>query len=97
MTKAFSLVRFFFLVLLFVTFVKETQLVRAGSCNPNKMLVCRLAYTTSTSPSSSCCNMVRQDRLCYCEYKKNPTFQYYLQSSATKRVLSQCGVTLPSC
>ena len=97
MNRVSSITRFFFLVLLLAVFVKEAQLANAATCDPNEMRVCMWAYTTSTAPSSSCCDMVRKHRSCYCQYKKNPTFQSYLQSPTTKKIISQCGITLPSC
>ena len=97
MNKVSSVTSFFVLVLLLAVFVKEAQLANAAACNPNEMRVCLWAYTMSTAPSSSCCDMLRKHRSCYCEYKKNPRFQSYLQSPAAKRIISQCTIILPSC
>lgn len=82
-----------FLVLVLVAFVKEVQLTKVATCDPNESRVCLLAYTISMAPSS-CCDVVKQHRSCYCQYKNNPKFQSYLQFLLPKG--SSRNVELPS-
>src|ERR1051325_1474782 len=97
MKKDFCMTGFFFLAVVLMGVVREVQLADAATCDPNEMQVCFWAYTMSAMPSLACCNRVRQHRSCYCQYKNNPKFQSYLQSPATKKITSSCGVTIPSC
>ncbi|KGN66906.1 hypothetical protein Csa_006987 [Cucumis sativus] len=82
---------------LLVVVINETQVSKAVKCDPGELRPCHLSFTMSMEPSSACCKKVLQHRTCYCEYSKNPKTQPYLKYDATQRIISDCGVAIPTC
>ncbi|KAK7381443.1 hypothetical protein VNO78_34135 [Psophocarpus tetragonolobus] len=69
----------------------------AVSCNPVELSPCLGAITSSSPPSTTCCQKVREQRPCLCGYLKNPSLRQYFNSPGSRRVASSCGVPFPTC
>ncbi|XP_022955891.1 non-specific lipid-transfer protein 2-like [Cucurbita moschata] len=67
----------------------------AVDCNPSELSPCLPAITSSTPPTSSCCQKMVEQTPCLCGYFKNPEFKPYVTGG--KRVAAACGLTVPEC
>lgn len=85
------------LMIVMVVIVNETHSVEAVKCDTKELRVCIWPFTMSVKPSTACCNKLKEHRSCYCEYKKKSKVKPYLQYDAAKKLLSRCGVVVPTC
>nr|GMC80139.1 non-specific lipid-transfer protein 2 [Ipomoea batatas] len=77
--------------------VHEAQFSSA-TCDVQQLSPCLSALTFDTKPSQLCCVRLNQQKLCFCEYVKNPTLkEYVIDSPAAKKAIETCKVTLPKC
>lgn len=67
------------------------------TCSPVELGPCLAAITSSSPPSTACCQKVREQRPCLCGYLKNPSFKNYVNSPGSRRVATSCGVPFPTC
>ncbi|KZV45517.1 non-specific lipid-transfer protein 2-like [Dorcoceras hygrometricum] len=69
----------------------------AVTCNPEQLSSCEEAITGSQSPSAECCQTLKAQEFCLCEYLQNSTYRAYLDSPNAKKVAADCGVSIPNC
>ncbi|KAL2335760.1 hypothetical protein Fmac_016973 [Flemingia macrophylla] len=81
-------------VLLLVEVIPEAESV---TCSPVELSPCLGSITSSSPPSSTCCQKAREQRPCLCGYLKNPSLRQYVNTPGAKRVASSCGVPYPTC
>ncbi|KAF6137307.1 hypothetical protein GIB67_036344 [Kingdonia uniflora] len=75
----------------------EVQVSTAGICFIFGLLPCLNAARTSALPSALCCRRLSEQRSCYCQYLKNPTFKKFLNGPNAQKIQSKCGLTRPTC
>ncbi|KAJ1442568.1 Non-specific lipid-transfer protein type 2 [Sesbania bispinosa] len=86
------------LVLLVAVVVLEVSpMAEAVTCSPVQLSPCLGAITSSSPPSSTCCQKVREQKPCLCGYLKNPSLRQYVNSPGARRVATSCGVPFPTC
>ncbi|KAK7381445.1 hypothetical protein VNO78_34137 [Psophocarpus tetragonolobus] len=69
----------------------------AMSCNPVEFSACLGSITSSSPPSTTCCQKAREQRPCLCGYLKNPNLRQYFYTPGARRVVNACGVPFSSC
>ncbi|RDX97152.1 hypothetical protein CR513_20108, partial [Mucuna pruriens] len=85
-------------VLVVVVVAAELSVKAEGvTCSPVELSPCLGAITSSSPPTSTCCQKVREQRPCLCGYLKNPSLRQYVNSPGSRRVASSCGVPFPNC
>ncbi|XP_027352728.1 non-specific lipid-transfer protein 2-like [Abrus precatorius] len=72
-------------------------MAEAATCNPLDLSPCLPAITNSSPPSTTCCQKLRQQKSCLCNYLKNPSLRQYINSPGARKVASSCAVAYPSC
>ncbi|KAG4911437.1 hypothetical protein JHK84_051913 [Glycine max] len=77
--------------------VEMSPMAEAVTCSPVELSPCLGAITSSSPPSTTCCQKVREQRPCLCGYLKNPSLRPYVNSPGSRRVASSCGVPFPTC
>ncbi|WOK92465.1 non-specific lipid-transfer protein 2-like [Canna indica] len=87
------------ILLFFVSTLLLCRVPRAASatCNPLDLISCSDAIMNRTPPTELCCNKLKQQEPCFCQYKKNPTLKRYVNSENGKKALTACGVPIPTC
>ncbi|EXC20521.1 hypothetical protein L484_027075 [Morus notabilis] len=86
-------------VLVAAVLISEPPVWEAGTCNALDLISCQQAFSQgSTPPSATCCNKLKVQVPCFCEYAKNPNLRKYFDSPNADKVSSACGVPRrPSC
>nr|GLL21537.1 non-specific lipid-transfer protein 2 [Ipomoea trifida] len=84
----------FVLVTVVVVVLAEAQFSWAA-CDVNQLSPCLSAFTANAPPSTLCCQRLKQQKPCFCQYLKDPTLKQYL--SAGKKVATACKVSFPKC
>ncbi|CAH2036482.1 unnamed protein product [Thlaspi arvense] len=64
-------------------------------CNPLRLLPCLPATTIGLPPTPECCNRLKVQESCLCDYIKNP--DYSISSPKSRIMLEACKVPYPSC
>ncbi|KAJ1443219.1 Non-specific lipid-transfer protein type 2 [Sesbania bispinosa] len=77
--------------------VDVVPMAEAVTCSPVELSPCLGAISSSSPPSSTCCQKLRDQKSCLCGYLKNPTLRQYINSPGARRVASSCGVPFPTC
>ncbi|CAL0317315.1 unnamed protein product [Lupinus luteus] len=77
--------------------VEVSPFAEAVTCSPVELSPCLGSITSSSPPSSTCCQKLREQRPCLCGYIKNPNLGQYVNSPGARRVASTCGVPYPTC
>ncbi|KAI9085580.1 hypothetical protein K1719_032423 [Acacia pycnantha] len=85
------------IVTLLLVEAPQPLLGQGVSCNPLDLSSCLGSITSSSPPSTTCCQKVREQRPCLCQYLQNPTLRQYVNSPGARRVASACGVPYPTC
>ncbi|CAI9277904.1 unnamed protein product [Lactuca saligna] len=71
----------------------------AVDCDIMKLLPCYPFIKDPTlpapSPDSDCCNNLRMEEPCLCDFAKNPVFGSYLNNPSVKKVADACSVAIP--
>lgn len=75
----------------------DIEMAEAVTCSPVELSPCLGPITTSSPPTSICCQKVREQRPCFCGYLKNPSLRQYVYSPGARRVASSCGVPFRTC
>ncbi|XP_022158506.1 non-specific lipid-transfer protein 2-like [Momordica charantia] len=68
-----------------------------AACNPMELSPCLGAITSSAPPSTVCCQKLKQQQPCFCEYAKDPRMKPYVESPRAKAVASICRIAVPRC
>ncbi|KAE8077265.1 hypothetical protein FH972_015840 [Carpinus fangiana] len=74
-----------------------TQVSTAITCNPLELSACAGAITSSTTPTALCCNKLKEQRPCLCQYVKDPNLQKLVNSPNARNVAVTCGSPFPTC
>ena len=70
----------------------------AATCAPTQLTPCAPAIIGNAAPTAACCARLKaHPASCFCQYKKNPNMQRYVNSPNGKKVFAACKVPLPSC
>ena len=88
---------FALIVLVALVLLVIPPMAEAVTCSPVELSPCLGAITSSSPPSTTCCQKVREQRPCLCGYLKNPSLRPYVNSPGSRRVASSCGVPFPTC
>jgi len=68
------------------------------TCTPTQLTPCAPAIIGNAAPTAACCARLKaHPASCFCQYKKNPNMQRYVNSPNGKKVFAACKVPLPRC
>lgn len=88
-----------FTAFLFIAFVLSslipTKAEEKAACAVTDLAPCLPAVQGGSPPSTDCCTKLKDNQSCFCDYLKDPLVGPYM--SAAKKVLTACGVPIPSC
>ncbi|GFS32810.1 hypothetical protein Acr_00g0024820 [Actinidia rufa] len=73
------------------------QMCMGATCNPLELSPCASAIITAKPPTPACCNKLKEQRPCLCQYLKNPNLQKFINSPNANKVATTCGSPFPSC
>ncbi|TKY64815.1 non-specific lipid-transfer protein AKCS9 [Spatholobus suberectus] len=96
MAKSASGVAMCAVVLVALLLIEVGPMAEAVTCTPTELSPCLPAITSSSPPSTTCCQKLKQQKPCLCGYLKNPSLKQYVNSPGAKRVVSACGLAYPS-
>ncbi|XP_043694641.1 non-specific lipid-transfer protein 2-like [Telopea speciosissima] len=86
------------LLMMMMLLLGEASLsMTAVSCNAIELSPCLQAMTSNSPPSETCCNKLKEQKPCLCQYVKDPNLHKYINSPNAKKVGRTCGVPIPSC
>ncbi|KAI9127874.1 hypothetical protein K1719_000867 [Acacia pycnantha] len=85
------------MVLVLLVAVDLPHTAEAVTCSLIALSPCMAAISSSSPPSSECCDKLKEQKACLCGYLKNPSLRQYVNSPAAKKVASSCGVPFPTC
>ncbi|KAK1302159.1 putative non-specific lipid-transfer protein [Acorus calamus] len=60
--------------------VAHVPMTVSVTCDPNELSSCLLPILFGTTPSTTCCQKLREQQPCFCEYIANPDYQGYITS-----------------
>ncbi|OWM62618.1 hypothetical protein CDL15_Pgr019912 [Punica granatum] len=83
--------------LIVVLFLVEARVTVAVTCKPTELSSCVSAITSATPPSSLCCNKIKEQKPCLCQYLRNPNLKKFVNSPNARKVASTCGTPFPAC
>ncbi|PWZ18638.1 Non-specific lipid-transfer protein 2 [Zea mays] len=70
----------------------------ATTCAPTQLTPCAPAIVGNAAPTAACCARLKaHPATCFCQYKRNPSMQRYVNSPNGKKVFAACKVSLPTC
>ncbi|KAG6581748.1 hypothetical protein SDJN03_21750, partial [Cucurbita argyrosperma subsp. sororia] len=95
--KKFPITIAFLFMAVMVALLSGARVAEAVNCSPMELSSCAGAITSSSTPSSTCCNKLREQKPCLCGYIRNPALRPYVQSPGARNVAAKCGVPFPSC
>ncbi|KAK9226752.1 hypothetical protein WN943_011800 [Citrus x changshan-huyou] len=62
--------------IVFVLLLSEAELsMGAMTCNPLELSPCASAITGANAPSAICCSKLKEQRICLCQYMKDPNLR----------------------
>ncbi|KAK1301469.1 hypothetical protein QJS10_CPB12g00471 [Acorus calamus] len=67
------------------------------TCDPNELQSCAPAILFGTTPSSTCCQKLREQQPCFCVYVRDPAYKDLITSPNALSTAQKCGVTQPNC
>ncbi|XP_028785501.1 non-specific lipid-transfer protein 2-like [Neltuma alba] len=85
------------IVMLLLVEAPKPHMGQGVSCSPLELSSCLGSITSSSPPSTTCCQKVREQRPCLCQYLQNPSLRQYVNSPGARRVATSCGVPYPTC
>ncbi|GLJ09301.1 hypothetical protein SUGI_0105870 [Cryptomeria japonica] len=84
-----------------VLLLHSSDVARAVTCNPMALSPCASAMfgpsNPKPKPSSDCCNKLKLQQSCMCQYAKDKNLSKYINTPDAKRVASTCNVPFPKC
>ena len=69
----------------------------AAQCNAGNLAVCASPIISGAKPSTTCCNNLKSQRGCFCQYARNPAYSSYINSPNARKTLTSCGIAVPKC
>ncbi|XP_028784390.1 non-specific lipid-transfer protein 2-like [Neltuma alba] len=97
MKKKMGAISLMVMLALILAAAERPHMAEAVTCSPAALSPCIGAITSSSPPSSQCCQKLKEQKPCLCGYLKNPSLRQYVNSPGAKKVASTCGVPTPSC
>ncbi|KAK1258913.1 hypothetical protein QJS04_geneDACA018726 [Acorus gramineus] len=85
------------LLLLFVSLAVHAPTTVSVTCNPTELSSCLGPILYGNAPSSTCCQKLKEQQPCFCQYMKNPTYKGIITSANANKTATTCGVPGPSC
>lgn len=68
----------------------------AASCNPSALSACGGAlFGGAVTPG--CCNSLRAQQPCLCQYKRDPAYRGYVNGPVAQSVTRACGIPQMKC
>lgn len=83
-------------VAIMVVVLARSNVSMAVTCLVSDLSYCMPAFSSAAPPSGLCCNKLKQQSPCLCQYIRNPSLKQYITSPNAKKVSSICGVTFPA-
>ncbi|GAY47607.1 AAI domain-containing protein [Citrus sinensis] len=84
--------------IVFVLLLSEAELsMGAMTCNPLELSPCASAITGANAPSAICCSKLKEQRICLCQYMKDPNLRKFVNSPNARKVATVCGSPFPRC
>ncbi|KAI3693252.1 hypothetical protein L6452_33084 [Arctium lappa] len=76
----------------------EVRVGMAVDCDVLKLMPCLSSFTGGPipAPNSSCCQNLRAQQACFCDYVKDPAYGRFLEMPAAHQVAQACSVTIPN-
>ncbi|XP_018452464.1 non-specific lipid-transfer protein 2 [Raphanus sativus] len=84
-------------ILLFLILAQENRAAAVEPCNPMQLMPCEEAIVKGSNPSKLCCDRLKQQQHCVCQYMKNPNFKSFLGSPNAKKIATHCHCPIPKC
>ncbi|KAJ8753720.1 hypothetical protein K2173_026396 [Erythroxylum novogranatense] len=75
----------------------EVQVTLAVTCNPTELSPCVSAITSNSPPSQLCCDKIKEQKPCLCQYLNDPRLKKFVDSPNARKVASTCGTPYPKC
>ncbi|OAY59225.1 non-specific lipid-transfer protein 2 [Manihot esculenta] len=82
---------------LMVLLLAEAQLTMAVTCSPTELSPCVAAITSSSPPSKQCCDKIKEQKPCLCQYLNNPNLKKFINTPNARKVATTCGTPFPKC
>ncbi|XP_057506448.1 non-specific lipid-transfer protein 2-like [Actinidia eriantha] len=79
-----------------VVLLGQVGLTEGVECNPTELSSCLPAITLPQPPSKICCDKLKEQEPCLCQYLKDPSLGKYVNNPNTKKVATTCGVPIPT-
>ncbi|KAF6145896.1 hypothetical protein GIB67_028891 [Kingdonia uniflora] len=73
------------------------EITNAVTCSALQLAPCLNAFISSNPPTTVCCDKLREQRPCLCQYLRDPNLKGYVNGPNAKKVASKCGVSTPNC
>ncbi|XP_058091429.1 non-specific lipid-transfer protein 2-like [Magnolia sinica] len=77
--------------------VGHAPITMSVTCNAANLSSCASAMLTGSQPSATCCNKLREQRPCLCQYLKDPNLQKFIKPENARKVATTCNVPYPNC
>ncbi|KAL5553075.1 hypothetical protein UlMin_040476 [Ulmus minor] len=84
-------------VMLIILLLGKTEVSMSLTCSPLELSPCAAAIMSSSPPTTLCCQKLKDQRPCLCQYVKDPNLQKLVKSANAKKVASTCGTPFPTC
>ncbi|KAF3337565.1 non-specific lipid-transfer protein 2 [Carex littledalei] len=92
-TKAVTLLSLYVLL----CFTLQSPCVKAITCDISQLSPCVGPIMYGSATPSACCSSLKMQQPCLCQYARNPLYAGYVYGSNSRRVASDCHVSLPRC
>ncbi|AEE31984.1 putative bifunctional inhibitor/plant lipid transfer protein/seed storage helical [Arabidopsis thaliana] len=96
----FTTLAFIFFVLSLVApiyggIVKVSWGEKKVACTVTELQPCLPSVIDGSQPSTQCCEKLKEQNSCFCDYLQNPQFSQYI--TAAKQILAACKIPYPNC
>ncbi|KAK1301379.1 hypothetical protein QJS10_CPB12g00468 [Acorus calamus] len=85
------------LLLLLISLALHAPTMVSVTCDPTELSSCLGPILYGTAPSSTCCQKLKEQQPCFCQYMKNPSYKGIITSANANKTATACGVSRPSC
>ncbi|ESQ32591.1 hypothetical protein EUTSA_v10005534mg [Eutrema salsugineum] len=66
-------------------------------CTDIEITGCGPAIIGGTKPSGECCEKLKAQEPCFCDFIKVPAFKQLITSQKARSLLADCGIPYPTC
>ncbi|KAL0904800.1 hypothetical protein M5K25_026952 [Dendrobium thyrsiflorum] len=67
------------------------------TCDTSQLSSCIGPILSGSEPSRTCCDSIKREKPCFCQYQNDPTLGGYINSANGQKLIANCKVSLPSC